>query len=212
MKQIGNLIYDKNKIYTLSKNKLQWYGEKLIKAKKGFLRQWDPNKSKIGSALKKELSYDFSNKRILYLGCSSGTTVSHLSDLTEKEIIGVDIGAITMKEFLDLSEKRINVIPLLYDAAKLEEFKPLVGEKFDLVFQDIAQRDMTETFIKNIKLFLGNGEAWISLKTNSIDSTKSPKKVLNEELEKIKKAGLKVINSFDLEPFEKNHFFIIVKQ
>jgi fibrillarin-like pre-rRNA processing protein len=123
----------------------------------------------------------------LYLGSSSGTTVSHLSDLTDKNIIGVDIAPIVMREFVMLSELRKNVLPLLYDASKLSECNMLIGQKFEIIFEDIAQRNMVETFIDNFKIFAKkDGEGWLSLKTRSIDSTISPREVLDIARKKLK--------------------------
>jgi len=207
----GNLIIKRNKIYTLSKDKLQWYGEKVIKTDNGYLREFEAKRSKIGAAIKKGFRFNLHGKNILYLGSSSGTTVSHLSDLTDKEIIGVDIAPIVMREFLLLAEQRQNVIPLLYDASALPNCEMLKNQKFDLVFEDIAQRNMVETFIDNFKAFSKpDGEGWLSLKTRSIDSTIPPKAVLDVARKKLETSGLKIKKIYDLEPFEKEHFFIVV--
>jgi len=58
------------------------YGEKLISRNGSEYRTWDPFRSKLAAAYIKGLQFDFFNvKNILYLGASTGTTVSHLSDI-----------------------------------------------------------------------------------------------------------------------------------
>lgn len=202
----------KDKLYTKCSDGLKWYDEVVIKQDKYYLREWSPFSSKISAAMKKGFQLpDLQNKEILYLGSSTGTTVSHLSDLLAKIIIGVDIASVTMLPFLELCKKRENIVPLLFDAGHLEECSLLKGTKFDFVFQDIAQKNMVETFIDNIKLFAKPGIHAIVLKTNSVDSTKLPKQVLDLSLKKLNDAKIKVEKIIDLNPFEKNHYFIIVR-
>jgi len=207
-----NLITLKDKLYTKCIDNLKWYDEVVIKQDNYYLREWSPFSSKISAAIKKGFVLpEIQNKEVLYLGSSTGTTVSHLSDLQAKQIIGVDIASVTMLPFLELSKKRENIVPLLFDAGHLEECKLLHAVKFDFVFQDIAQKNMVETFIDNIKLFAKSGIHAIALKASSIDSTKLPKQVLDLSLKKLQDAKIKVEKIIDLTPFEKNHYFIVVR-
>jgi len=208
----ANLITLKDKLYTKCTDNLKWYDEVVIKQDKYYLREWSPFSSKISAAIKKGFVLpEIQNKEVLYLGSSTGTTVSHLSDLQAKQIIGVDIASVTMLPFLELSKKRENIVPLLFDAGHLEDCTLLKGQKFDFVFQDIAQKNMVETFIDNIKLFAKPGIHAIALKASSIDSTKTPKQVLDISLKKLQDAKIKVEKIIDLTPFEKNHYFIVVR-
>jgi len=208
----SNLVSIKGKLYTKCTDGLKWYGEQVIKRDNYYLREWSPFSSKISSAIKKGFKLpEIQNKDILYLGSSTGTTVSHLSDLNAKQIVGVDIASVTMLPFLELSKKRNNILPLLFDAGHLDKCNLLKGQKFDFVFQDIAQKNMIDIFIDNIRLFAKPGIHAIALKASSIDSTKTPKQVLNLSLRKLQDAGLKVERKIDLSPFEKNHYFIVVR-
>ena len=59
------------------------YGEKIV----GDKREWDPTRSKLGAAIAnglKELPIKPSCK-VLYLGASTGTTISHVSDIVGKD-------------------------------------------------------------------------------------------------------------------------------
>ena len=63
------------------------YGEELIKRGKDEFRSWDHTRSKAAAAIAKGLQ-NFPMKegqKILYLGSSSGTTVSHVSDIIGKD-------------------------------------------------------------------------------------------------------------------------------
>ncbi len=57
------------------------YGERLITYKNIEYREWDPYRSKLAALLLENPKIDFlkSNLKCLYLGASSGTTISHLS-------------------------------------------------------------------------------------------------------------------------------------
>ena len=59
------------------------YGEKLVKYVGEEYRIWDPFRSKLAAALKKGMKNMpiKSGSRVLYLGASTGTTVSHVSDI-----------------------------------------------------------------------------------------------------------------------------------
>ncbi|HET7644287.1 MAG TPA: fibrillarin-like rRNA/tRNA 2'-O-methyltransferase, partial [Nitrososphaeraceae archaeon] len=59
------------------------YNEKLILIDKDEYRFWDPFRSKLAAALIKGLkNLPIKNKaKVLYLGASTGTTVSHISDI-----------------------------------------------------------------------------------------------------------------------------------
>ncbi len=65
------------------------YEEWLFFEKDDEYREWNPYRSKLGALIKKKVRniYLSKNTRILYLGASSGTTVSHVSDIVSKGIV-----------------------------------------------------------------------------------------------------------------------------
>ena len=207
-----NMIQNiKNRIYTETKDNYNHYGEKVIKQRDLYLREWSPNNSKIAAAMKKGFNLKLKdNSNVLYVGCSSGTTLSHIADLVTKgDIVANDVSMESMVGLLSLLKIKKNIIPILSDFRVLPENTGLNKEKFDFVFQDVSQKDQADVFIELVKKFLNKGgQAAISLKTRSIDSSKSPKQVLVKESEKIRKAGLKILKTIDLEPFEKEHYFL----
>ena len=111
-----------------------------------------------GLELKKDM-------KILYLGAAQGTTVSHLSDIiTEGEIYCREGASKPFEKLLALCELRENLFPILADANHPENYGDVV-EKVDLVYQDVAQRNQAEIFVKNIKKYLKkNGQALIMIK------------------------------------------------
>ena len=98
----------------------QVYDERLVKLEGQEFRMWDPFRSKLAAAIKKGLqNFPFSKgSKVLYLGASTGTTVSHVSDIVgeQGEIFAVEISPHSMKNLLKLSEQRKNIIPILADA------------------------------------------------------------------------------------------------
>ena len=69
------------------------YGEKFIIFRNMEYREWDPYRSKLAAILLKNPSINIFEKDLncLYLGASSGTTISHLSDIIiEGVIYGVE--------------------------------------------------------------------------------------------------------------------------
>jgi len=111
---------------------------------------------------------------------------------------------------LPLTEKLTNIVPILSDARKIENYDWV--EPVDLVYCDIADRQMTEIAIDNCKKFLKpSGILMLAIKSRSIDVTDSPKKIVQDELAKVKDAGFKVLDWKMLDPFEKDHGFIVAR-
>ena len=110
--------------------------------------------------------------KVLYLGASTGTTISHLSDILGEsgEIYAVEIAAQCMKSLIALSDRRRNIIPIHADARQPQEYAE-VGE-VDTIYMDVAQPDQDDILIKNAKMFLKKGGiAMIAIKSQSIDVT-----------------------------------------
>lgn len=75
------------------------YGEELIHEKEEY-RIWNPRRSKLAAALLNGLeNLDISeDAKVLYLGASTGTTVSHISDIvTDGRIYAVEFSPTTAK-------------------------------------------------------------------------------------------------------------------
>jgi len=211
MKEMTNGIYkDGREIFTVNAvpgSKV--YGEQIIKKDREY-RHWDPTRSKLAAAILNGLKTEIRpGAKILYLGASTGTTPSHLSDIIGAGgiIYAVEFAERVFRSLLDLSEKRNNIAPFLADSRKPETYGWI--ENVDIVYCDIAQPDETEIAIRNAKIFLKkDGLLMIAIKSQSIDVTKKPDDVYKTEAEKLKRAGFNVLQLIDLEPYEEKHGFI----
>jgi Fibrillarin-like rRNA methylase len=188
------------------------YGEKLISRNGSEYRTWDPFRSKLAAAYIKGLQFDFFNvKNILYLGASTGTTVSHLSDIIgySGKVFAVESSTRVARELIsNVSSKRTNVIPIIEDARKPRSYFSIY-DKMDLVYCDIAQPDQTTIAIDNCKIYLKEGKPMLLvIKTRSIDVTMSPKNVISQEIKKLESHSFEVKQKIDLAPFDKDHAMI----
>ena len=188
------------------------YGEKLISRDGNEYRTWDPFRSKLAAAYIKGLHFEFSNVgNVLYLGASTGTTVSHLSDIVGQsgKIFAVESSARVARELIsNVSSKRTNVIPIIEDARKPRSYFSIY-DKMDLVYCDIAQPDQTTIAIDNCKIYLKEAKPMLLvIKTRSIDVTMSPKNVISQEIKKLESNSFEIKQKLDLEPFDKDHAMI----
>ena len=191
------------------------YGEKLFTENNVEYRQWDVSKSKLASVILKGASNVGIRQgdSVLYLGSSTGTTVSHVSDMvgTNGIIFAVDIAPRVMRELVFLSQSRKNIVPVLVDSSKTDVLKGRVSA-VDILYQDVAQKNQVEIFLKNASMFLKDGGyGLLALKSRSIDVTKQPKRIYKEVLEQLEK-HLKVIDYRELDPFQKDHAMFICKK
>ena len=190
------------------------YQEKLVNERDGEYRSWDPTKSKLAAMILKGCPNIGIRKGdiVLYLGCSTGTTASHVSDIVGRDgfLFGLDSAPRVLRDFVFLCEKRENMTALLEDANHPENY---VGKicQVDVIYQDVAQRNQAEIFIKNCRLFLKKGGyAIIAVKARSVDVTKKPKTVFKEVQNELEKT-FKIIDYRTLEPFELDHCMFICK-
>ena len=94
------------------------YGEKLVEVEDKEYRIWEQRRSKLGAAILNGMkTFPFKeDSKILYLGASSGTTPSHISDIAKKGTIWcVEFSPRMMRSLVELSRTRINMIPIPSD-------------------------------------------------------------------------------------------------
>ena len=100
--------------------------------------------------------------------------------------------------------------PILADANKPDTYLHLVTQ-VDVVFQDIAQKNQLEIFLKNISLYLKKGGiGLLAVKARSIDSTKQPR-ILFEQIRRELEQKSKIVDQRILDPFEKDHMLFVIK-
>jgi fibrillarin-like pre-rRNA processing protein len=187
------------------------YNEDLVMRNGVEYRSWDPFRSKLAAALLKGMPEGVIKEgdRVLYLGASTGTTASHVSDIVGDQglVIGVEFAPRVAREFVEhVARERKNVIPFVVDARDPSKY---ALAQLDVVYCDIAQPDQTEIAMANCdRLLRKGGRLLLAVKARSIDVLKEPERVYEEERAKLEKAGFRVEQVVDLRPFEKDHALI----
>jgi fibrillarin-like pre-rRNA processing protein len=187
------------------------YNEDLVLKEGEEYRSWDPFRSKLAAAILKGLEEDVipPGAKVLYLGTSTGTTASHVSDLIGDSgvLVGVEFSPRVAREFVEkVARHRKNVIPFVADARDPTKYSLL---KVDVVYCDIAQPDQTEIAIKNCRdLLRAGGRLLLVVKARSIDVLEAPERIFRREAKRLEEAGFEVERSIDLSPFEEDHALI----
>ena len=187
------------------------YNEDLVLRGGVEYRTWDPFRSKLAAAILKGLPDGLIGDgfRVLYLGASTGTTISHVSDLVGSTgiVVGVEFAPRVAREFVEhVARERGNVIPFVTDARDPSKYHVT---QVDVVYCDIAQPDQTEIAIANCTLLLKKkGTLLLVIKARSIDVLKEPARVYEEEKQKLVRAGFKVLEIVELSPFDRDHALV----
>ena len=187
------------------------YNEDLLIRNGVEYRTWDPFRSKLAAAMLKGLPDNIIRKgsRVLYLGASTGTTASHVSDIVGEEglVVGVEFAPRVAREFVEhVARERKNVIPFVADARDPSRY---AVAQFDVVYCDIAQPDQTEIAMANCdRLLKKKGSLLLVVKARSIDVLKAPERVFSEESRKLQRSGFAVNRVIELSPFDKDHALI----
>jgi fibrillarin-like pre-rRNA processing protein len=181
---VPNTFVREGRIYTINLGSGPVYGERVLKREGREYREWSPARSKLaeylGSGGRLPLR---AGQDLLYLGAGSGTTASHVSDiLADGRVPCVESAPIPFFRLKDVSSGRPNMTPILADARHPERYAPAV-RRADAVYQDIAQKDQIDMFVRNLELF---GADWglIMLKVRSI-SHRPASEIVPRELRKL---------------------------
>ena len=191
------------------------YGELIVKKGSVEYRSWDPTRSKLAAAIMNGLKTMplAEGTRVLYLGASTGTTVSHVSDIVRADGIAyaIEFAERVFRNLTDVTAARSNIAPILGDARKPEQYGWV--EQCDMLYCDIADPQETEIAMRNAVEFLKpGGYILIAIKSQSIDVTKPPEQVYREESEKLRKAGFEIVEQVNLEPYEEKHAMIVCRK
>lgn len=198
----GKDIYTKNLVPGI-----RVYGEKLLRFDDIEYRRWNPYRSKLSAAVQlglKDLKLK-GDSRILYLGAASGTTVSHISDISSNGIIhAVEFSPRVFRELIDVSRRRQNIIPVLADANHPETYS--FAGKVDFMYQDVAQPNQIEIFVKNARIFLNRGGYGIlMLKARSINVAEKPNEIFRRTRDELNKKGFEILEVIDITRYEADH-------
>ena len=191
------------------------YEEPLVMQNNAEYREWDPYSSKLAALIVNKCQNIFIRKddAVLYLGSSTGTTVSHVSDIVGKDgfVFAVDLAPRVMRDLIFNLEARKNTAPILESANHINKLMERISI-VDVVYQDIAQKNQVDIFLKNIRAFLKkDGYALLAVKARSIDVTQKPKHIFNEVKGQLENE-VTIVDYRTLEPYQKDHAMFVVKK
>ncbi|MFA4848601.1 MAG: fibrillarin-like rRNA/tRNA 2'-O-methyltransferase [Methanoregula sp.] len=180
------------------------YSERML----GNARVWDPFRSKLAALYHEGTGVEItSDTRVLYLGAANGTTVSHVADYADV-VYAVEFAPRPMQDLLEVARRRKNIVPIMADATRPEQYAPLV-EMVDLLYQDVAQPDQAIIAIRNSAFLKPDGKMILMLKTRSVDVRKEPGMVFEETVNALVSAGFVVQESLWLAPYHQDHAAIV---
>ncbi len=192
------------------------YGERLIFHGGIELREWDPRRSKLAAMVIQRpiMNYLEDKAACLYLGAASGTTISHLSDIMQIGVIyGVEFAERSIRQLIQNTSERSNIIPILGDANYPSEYANSIFTRIDLLYQDVAQPNQAEIAIENSNYYLAeNGIGILAIKSQSIDSVVPPEQIYEQEKKKIENAGYHLLETIDIHKYASNHVIIVFKK
>jgi fibrillarin-like pre-rRNA processing protein len=188
------------------------YGERLVTIEGVEYRQWDPSRSKLAATILlggRGFGLDESTK-VLYLGAASGTTASHMSDIVTNGVVHcIEVSERSFRDLVKVCETRKNMMPILQDANRPEEYAHMI-EGVELVYQDIAQRNQVDIFVRNMAAFDAE-HGLLMLKSRSVDVNRRPKEVFAEVRKQLTSKQFKIKDFVELDRFAKDHAAFIVE-
>jgi fibrillarin-like pre-rRNA processing protein len=189
------------------------YSENLIRQGSEEFREFSPKSSKLAAAFRQGLEHLElkDNSLVLYLGASTGTTVSHLSDITTKGMVfAVESAPVVARELVFLAEKRKNIAPILADANQPDQYRDSIL-RADFLYQDVAQRNQVDIFIKNLEFIKKGCLAFLAVKARSIDSAGLPEEIFRSVGSQLKK-HVKILQEIDISAFQKDHHVFVCRK
>ena len=205
---------ERNRLYTVSMERgKRVYGERLLNVAGTEYREWEPRRSKMSAYMTVGgRCFPMKNdSRVLYLGASSGTTPSHVSDIcSEGMVYCVEFATRMFRELVGNCEGRPNMVPILGDATKPGEYKVFV-DRVDVVYQDVAQKRQAEILCDNMDAFEAD-KGMVAIKARSEDVTASPESVFKNAEKVFIDRGFDVVDTMPLDPYERAHAMIVVER
>ena len=190
------------------------YNEELVEFEGKEYRLWNPYRSKLAAAILNGLKnmHIKNDSAVLYIGAATGTTASHVSDIVGENgrVYAVEFSERNMRNLLNVCETRKNMLPILSDARDVDNYIEMV-ETCDFIYQDVSTKDQAKILLKNSRFLKQNGYAYFVIKSQSIDISKKPKDVFEEEL-RILENHFSVVEKLSLEPYDSMHLFTVLKK
>jgi fibrillarin-like pre-rRNA processing protein len=101
------------------------------------------------------------------------------------------------------------MIPHLSDANRPDEYAHEI-EGIELVYQDIAQRNQVDIFVRNMAAF-DAGHGILMLKSRSVNVNRKPKEIFAQVRKELAAKSFKVKSVVDIERYAKDHAAFIVE-
>ncbi len=146
-------------------------------------------------------------ENVLYLGAAEGATASWMCKQLDGTIVAVEKSPVAGLSLLRSARELDHLIPYIGDARNTGSYAPFVPS-LGFVYQDIAQRDQVDIFVKNVERFSPR-RAFLAVKARSIAVERDPKSVFEDAREAVEEAG-RVVDVVSLDPFHKDHAMIVV--
>ncbi|MEC7708127.1 MAG: fibrillarin-like rRNA/tRNA 2'-O-methyltransferase, partial [Candidatus Thermoplasmatota archaeon] len=175
VKKEGRTLWTRNAVKGISVR-----GERRKRDGRIEWRRWDPTRSKVAAAILRTRVEPSSllptpGSTCLYLGASSGGTVSHIHDFVcgadnhhSGQLVAVEISPRMVRDLVKLADKRPGIVPVLGDARKPEQIAAFIRGKANWIHQDLSIADQAETFVRIATSFLApGGIGLLSLKAAS---------------------------------------------
>lgn len=207
------IVRKKETLFTVCEDVKPLFRERIIKENGMVLREWNVKRSKLGAAILKGLRTVPINRKtnVMYLGASTGTTVSYISDIVPEGIVyAVELSYDPFVKLMELSRRRNNIIPILEDAGNPERYSFFVDRNIDLIYQDISQRSQVRIFNENAKEFATAKYALLVVKLRSISSKKKESVILRESTNQID--DFEVLQDIDLSPYDISSHMLLLKR
>lgn len=191
------------------------YSEELLRENHTEYRVWNPFRSKLAAAILKGLNSlpIREGSKVLYLGASTGTTASHVSDIVGDSgvVYCVEFASRVMRELVRVCSYRRNMIPIMADAQVPANYRHIVGQ-VEVVYCDVAQPEQAKLLADNADMYLVKG-GWtmFAVKARSVDVTLDPSTVFKQEQKVLEERGFSINQSIYLTPFEKDHSMIVAE-
>jgi fibrillarin-like pre-rRNA processing protein len=192
------------------------YDEHLFFQKGEEFRPWDPYRSKLCALILCQIQniYLERNTTCLYLGAATGTTISHISDiLTDGLIFGIEISERSIRQLIQSTSSRKNIIPILGNALKPENYSRLIYKPVDLIYQDVSHPEQAKIAIRNADFYLiKGGKIILFIKSQSIKSTIKPKEIFQKELNTLISEKLKILEKINIDSYAGAHLGVILEK
>ncbi len=196
------------------------YNEQLIDLTDKQLRIWNPFRSKLAAAIIKGLE-DLPiqpGSKVLYLGASTGTTASHVSDIVGEDgiVFCVEFAKRSMMDLIKVCQYRQNMIPLLADARLPNTYSLPIDKEangnVDVIYQDVADDQQVRILVENAKMYLSDrGHALICIKARSINAIADPNVIFKSVIEELG-PHFNILSQIDLSPYDKDHLFLLLNK